>query len=397
MDKATDKKLIPERFLFLLFVAIFPLGQLASFKLSLSGRLVSIHLLDIIALLFIPLYIFRSYQSPKVLKDIKVFLLFLAFTLLISLGSFNTAAVFLGSFYLVRLTAYCLLYAILYSEIREKIILREIVYKLGLIALSATAFLGIIQYVFLPDLTLLRNIGWDDHLYRLAGTHLDPGFMGILMIFGFVASLSMYLKKKRVLNLVLASIFILAAALTYSRATYLSLLASVLYLLSSGSYKYIRKYIVYLLIAFAVFLPFLPRMAGEGVKLERTYSIHARIENYRQTWLLFARNPLFGIGYNNLCEANNKLFATLSTSHACGGSDSSILLILATSGTVGVIIFLYVLSKIKQSLSSNYYGKTFIASSIALLVHSQFVNSLFYPWVLGYMMMLLAISVKEKS
>ena len=82
-------------------------------------------------------------------------------------------------------------------------------------------------------------------------------------------------------------------------------------------------------------------------------------------------------------------------SNACGGSDSSFLLVLTTTGVVGLIIFIntiYIFSKI---IGDTKYKKVLVSVSMALFVHSFFANSLFYPWIMGYFGILVAISMDK--
>ena len=145
---------------------------------------------------------------------------------------------------------------------------------------------------------------------------------------------------------------------------------------------------------FLLAIPFLPRPEGYGVRLERTHSIVSRLANYRQTLEIFQKSPLFGVGFNNMCAARQEFLEDKMTdSHACSGSDSSIFLILATSGVVGLILVIYLSKTILESLPANVFGYAFLACFMALLVHSQFVNSLVYPWVLGYMSILGGVSL----
>ena len=142
----------------------------------------------------------------------------------------------------------------------------------------------------------------------------------------------------------------------------------------------------------------LPRPGGEGVKLERTASITFRIEDYRNTLIIINKAPLFGVGYNNMCIARGKFSDQANlNSHACSGSASSLLLVLATTGIVGFLIFANLIQKLIVSLTKNVYGLTFLSCLVALLVHSLFVNSLFYPWVMGWMGILLSVSLKPSK
>jgi hypothetical protein len=99
-----------------------------------------------------------------------------------------------------------------------------------------------------------------------------------------------------------------------------------------------------------------------------------------------------------MCRARVQLLGQVDlNSHACSGSASSLLLILATTGVLGFIIFVNLIYKLIADLAKNTYGLTFLSCLVAVLVHSLFVNSLFYPWVMGWMGLLLSISLKPSK
>ena len=140
-----------------------------------------------------------------------------------------------------------------------------------------------------------------------------------------------------------------------------------------------------------ILIPLLPRPPGEGVKLERLHSVYAKAQNFSETVTIISKNPLFGVGFNNICAARIRYIGDPGyKSHACSGSDSSLLFVAATTALVGLLVFLYMAYKIIKSISRNVYGVSFLACSGALFVHSLFVHSLFYPWVMGWMGMLVA-------
>ena len=140
----------------------------------------------------------------------------------------------------------------------------------------------------------------------------------------------------------------------------------------------------------------LPRTAGEGVRLERTSSIYARFANYQKSSEIFNLSPVFGVGYNNLCLVKSDLGENPNT-RSCSGLDSSLWVVLATTGVVGLMILIGSGKQVLNKLNNNMYAKVFITCLWALLVHSLFVNSLFYPWVMGWMGILLAISLTQKT
>ena len=240
---------------------------------------------------------------------------------------------------------------------------------------------------------------WDDHLYRLVGSFLDPIFLGLILVFGTLISLFKYQTKKNATFFFLFSYFLLTTTFTYSRASYLALITGLItFLFSKKNFlKFLRPVVLSLLI-FALSFLFLPKHEGEGVRLERTSSIFARISSYQEVINIFSKYPLFGVGFNNICKyrlnysdkSNQLIF-----SNACYGADSSFLLILATSGVVGFISFFSTILLIFRKSLFNKNKLLFFATTFALLIHTQLANSLFYSWVLGFYIGIFVTSLKE--
>ncbi len=136
----------------------------------------------------------------------------------------------------------------------------------------------------------------------------------------------------------------------------------------------------------------LPRApGGEGVKLERTSSVKARLLNWQNSASIFVKNPILGVGFNTYRYAQ-KQAGFLDTSkwlksHAGAGADSSLLFIAATTGTVGFIFFIRYLKSVWKISSAGLFLR---ASLVALFFHSFFLNSLFYPFVLIWVSLMLA-------
>lgn len=368
-----------------LFLALFPFGQL----IKMSFQPIDL----VVGLAFLYSIIF-SVKKPKFIVVLGNFLLAASFSLLFSLSIFNTGQLFVGFLYLLRLTLYIYFLLFVYNFVRKSKAKKDLVFN-GLIAVSFfSAVFGWMQYFWFPDFRPFTVFGWDDHLYRLIGTFLDPGFTSIIIVFGIIAALYKFFSTKNRKLVFLIAFLLFSLAFTYSRAGYISFIAAALYL---GFSEKKAKEIILMLTAFAVIVSALPRTAGEGVKLERTASTNARLLNYSQTLKIFRESPVFGIGFNNLCLAKENFLENNEEGfHSCSGSDSSLLLILATTGVVGFIIFLWCLGSLFQLIASkSLYGKVLLSSVIALFIHSLFVNSLFYPWVMGWMAILLAVSLRE--
>lgn len=268
-------------------------------------------------------------------------------------------ALLASSLYLIRFLAYAALYPI-FKAVKIKL---QPILKTFILVLAGS---GLLQYFFLPDTRWLAASGWDDHYFRAISTLFDPNYFGSLLVLGLI----LFNFKLWPSLLLLVTLF-----LTYSRSSYLSLLVVIIsYVILKRRFKYLLLGLVFLVI------PFLPRPAGEGVKLERLFSITQRLDNYRFSFTAFSRHPLFGIGFNTL-----KYLRQDFDSHAAGGLDSSLLFVLVTTGAVGFIAYLNFL----KSLWSN--SLLVKLTLITLLTHSLFQNTLFYPWHLIWLWSVLSL------
>ena len=349
----------------------------------------------IIAFLFGNLYKF-SFFSPDVrlsLLDIVVFALtlltfppklgkyrFLAtpvlvfftlafISLALALPVYGWQAVLVGSMYLARWLVYTLFFASILQLIKPPKI-RKMLLIMGI----STAIIGLGQYLLFPDIRSLAVSEWDPHYYRLVGTFLDPGFTGLILVFTLIL-----LENVSFWWL----ITYLALALTYSRSSYLAFLASMAYLAWKRKGW---KFFFQILLLFTVTVTILPRAPdGEGVKLERTNSIQARIDSWTTAWKIYTQHPILGVGFNVYRYAQG---ASLK-SHAGAGADSSLLFVAATTGTLGPLAYLWYLRRLYLLSTMNYELK---ATLVAVLAHSLFLNSLFYPAIMVWISLLLSSS-----
>ncbi len=385
----TTKNKISQILVFV-YLVLFPFGQIFRFNLKVLDLVIPVQPIDLVAALSLPFCLLLKYKKPKVFKYIFSFLLAALFSYVLSLLIFRQKEVFFGGLYLLRLFTYVSFFLLAWNFAKNRKGIRNVLLK-SLIAVSLIlAFFGWIQYLFYPDIRSLTIWGWDDHLYRLVGTFLDPGFTSIILVFGFLICFLKFLENKKRKYIFPLLFLLMTIGFTYSRAGYLALLAGifVVFLLK----KRLRIFfIVLLILTLLIFL--LPRPSSEGVKLERMFSIYARLENYSQTLLIIKKSPLFGVGFNNLCLARQKYLGKGEFgSHSCSGSDSSLLFVLATTGVIGFLLFIDIVYQLSKKIPVGFNRTLFIATSVALIVHSLFVGSMFYPWVMGWMGILLASS-----
>ena len=366
-----------------LFLVLFPFGQVISLPVALGGWHFRIHPIDLVALLcLLPALVSRQFTSgQKALFS--PFASVLAFSFFLSVFFHPIGQLVEGFFYLLRLAAYFAFFGVVLDfAARRKgsaLLLRDGLLSVGFF----TAVFGWVQYFFFPDFRSFTVWGWDDHLYRLIGTFMDPGFTGIILVLSAVLALYSFFRNSRSIHGLLFIFFSVSVLFTYSRASFIALLAGVLVLL-----YFFRKARLFLLClaVFVIAVLSLPRPAGEGVKLERTSSIHTRITSYSEGFGVFLQNPVFGVGYNNICLVKKVgLGETDTASHSCSGFESGILTLLAATGLAGFFAFIHLLWGLARSIAGASLRALFVSSVLAVLAHSFFVNSLFYPWVMGWM------------
>lgn len=384
---------------FLLFV-VFPFGQLGRIEISPA---VTVHLMDVVVFLIGLSWLWGFFVKKKRLsiplaRPLLSFTGIAFFSLLVAppaggLG-FSIEEVVIGSLYLLRWASYVLFYFAVWEAVKRRRLTKARIINSLLVAGSFIAVFGLVQYFFFPDTRALLLLGWDEHYFRLIGTFFDPGFTSILLVFFTLLLFSRQWKSRgeKSVALFLVVVAILSVALTFSRAGYFALVAglTVWYIVRRNLKIFLGSVVLFL-----VFVVFSPKPGGEGVLLSRTSTVYTRLESYNQALEIGVKNPLFGTGFNLYRFATGSL-----VSHSGAGSDSSLLFVFATTGVFGLLTYLWLLKDIfsiawKRRMTAD--GLALLSTSFALFLHSFFNNSLFYPWVMAWLFLLLAVQTKENS
>lgn len=371
--------------LIFLYLLLFPFGQLLKVKF--------INLTDVIVLLAALLFVLKGkFKLEYFFKYFIDFLVIAIFSLIFSLNFFSIDKILIGALYFLRFVSYILFGQIVVRHFGRNSKGKKLIFN-SLIVVGVTfAIFGWVQYLIFPDLTALKALNWDDHYFRLTGTFLDPAFIGILLTLTEILVMVKTIKTKNKINYFLIIFLLVTILFTYSRASYLAFLFSGAYLLI----KFRQKFVGFSLLLFLVLIPLLPRPAGEGVNLTRTFSINNRFINYEEGMSLFLKSPLFGLGFDNICAAKSKFLSFKDlTSHSCSGLDNGILFILVTTGIIGMASFTRAINALVLDTEVNIYGKGLMASMIAIFVHGMFTNTFFYNFVLGWIFLLAAITRKK--
>jgi putative inorganic carbon (HCO3(-)) transporter len=402
--------------LFLTALFGFVTGQV--FRIGLSDGLV-IQLTDLLVFLAVAAWTIRELYHKRLrhhfnhpyTRPIVLFLSIGLLSLLVNLTWLSWTQMFISSLYLIRWGNYALVFYEVKSFPKEK--RKKIIHAL-LISSVLLIFAGYLQYFFYPNLKVLYHLGWDDHLYRMFSTLLDPNFAAATFSLICLLALSYLFSRKRIFDrsffgaAVLFLFSFIALLLTYSRGGFLTFAAGcmVLFVLLK---KRVYLFCFLTLLLLGIFL--LPKnLHSAGVELWRTASIFARTEAAQQALHIFADHPILGVGFDSFRYAQKHYHYAAGNnwevSHSGGGTDNSLVFVLATAGLVGFISYLYLWSTILMRSYSAYkigtvmtWDKTLtlvILSSIgALFVNSFFINSLFYTQIIFWIWILLGLVEKE--
>lgn len=352
----------------------------ASSVLTLTDVFVAI---TIVVFLAQSLLLKKSLKIPKsIFTPALLFILSALASSIFAINNFTTNQILIALSFLLRFSAYFFLSVITYNLVKREQILSYLNFLLFLGFIFSA--LGIIQLIIYPDLSPLQIFGWDPHQKRLVSTTLDPNYTGgILAIFVSIAT-SLTLFKNKIIYLILTIFFIFTLFLTFSRSAYLSLIVSMFVIGLIKSPKVILIIISVFIIAFFSINQVRDRITG-AFTVDDT--ANARIESWQKAIVIAKDNPLFGVGFNTYryAQAKYNFFTPQDPlgGHSGAGSDSSFLFVAATTGLFGLIFFLIlnltIIKNFARGSRENHLKLASFASLAGIIVHTQFVNSFFFP------------------
>ncbi|HSX39223.1 MAG TPA: O-antigen ligase family protein [Candidatus Saccharimonadales bacterium] len=330
-----------------------------------------------------------KYIIPTYLVGFVIFTFFAFITLIPSFFKLENFELLTSVFYLIRWLLYLLAAINIFNMLKSGEITYEQLVKSILLAGVFVAVTGFIQLVVLPDFEKLDpSLGWDPHKNRLASTFFDPNFVGGFLNICLAFALGYFVEKKQQISksFLITSISItgLAIFLTFSRSAWAM---SALTILIFGMFKSKKLLFAALLIAFLTFFA-VPRVQTRisGVT-DPADSAHFRLTSWQNALTIAKDNILLGVGFNTFrfAQKDYGFFDAGSLGGNSGaGTDSSFLLILATTGIFGFILFVfsYFWPIIEVFTKKNPFLLTFLSISLGILLQSQFINAIFYPQIL---------------
>ncbi len=183
------------KYLLILLLLVFPLGQLD--RLVPNSAEVVVHLNDLAVILVVLIgFLFNrkrlitNIKKDPLTKPIAIWTLVIALSLAVNAPNLGLRELAISSLYAFRWATYAGLYFLIkrVTDRNEK----EMLNRLLTIAVAVVAFAGLLQYLFLPDVSFLSALNWDNHYFRLVSTFFDPGFTGAILVLG---TIFLYLKQ----------------------------------------------------------------------------------------------------------------------------------------------------------------------------------------------------------
>jgi O-antigen ligase len=362
------------------------LGELGKFPFGAVGN--SFNVLDCLVAVTFLIFLIWKIAIVKTIDFPKKYLWlvgfsFIGFLSLVINGNFS------GILYLVRFVLYSGFFWIGFSLVDFQ---KKIGTQLGLVMLGCIIFaslLGFVQLIIFPNLTFLSIYGYDPHINRLAGTFLDPNFLGAWFCFGYALVVINFLKTKNIRQLFWLILLLVAILLTFSRSAWVMLAIINLFVI----WFLPKKVIVIIGLMLVLAVGFVPRVQQRLLgAFQVDISASERFDSWGKGLYLFKNNPLVGIGFNNIrsvsIESGLLKPFTPDGGNSGGGVDSSWLLVIATTGISGLVSLGYFYFSLVIHFLKVFYLThrqeylVIVGLMIGFFVNAQFINSFFYPSIM---------------
>jgi hypothetical protein len=306
--------------------------------------------------------------------------------------------VFVSLAYLARWMVYFGVYVVIINCVRED----DVAPIWGALELAILAFaaFGVFQAIFLPDFgqTLFPEsrpyIDIDPQGHRLVSTLLEPNIaaaMILTVLLVQIAQLAAGVPVKRWKP----AFLLLALILTLSRSGVAGFIAGMLVILAArGLGKRMLRFFGVALVVVLASLPWLLAFARQYAKLDISggSGLAVRIISWQQAIEVFLESPWYGIGFNTFgfVQSHRGFERMGSSSYSVEGG---LLFVAVMTGIIGLLVYLMMLwlplrrsRRVWRDANATPEERGLAtgaaAATVAIVVHSVFVNSLLVPFVM---------------
>lgn len=269
--------------------------------------------------------------------------------------------------------------------------------------------IGFYQLSFYPvandwyNIFSIIGVRWygDPHINRLVSTDFDPNYLACCLLIGITINLYLWSKNKerRLYYFFSLIIFVISILLTKSRSGLLGLLiVVVLYWWLSINLRNIKltDVVIFFGIIFIGGYLFLFSNISVFVRIRTMFndpSALARFSSWKKSFEIIYNTKFIGIGYNYYGSYNEKFYGAIQ-SNSSAGVDSSLLMLLITTGVLGFILFMIHFVKSYKLVKH----KAIKALMLATLVVCNFNNLIFYSlFLLPFYLIYFNISFYERN
>ncbi|MGZ8376248.1 MAG: O-antigen ligase family protein [Gemmatirosa sp.] len=316
--------------------------------------------------------------------------------------------------YLARWLLYFCIYVVAINGLRRA----DAVPLVGAIEWVVMVFagFGILQSIFLPGFAQLVYpdaalfVDWDPQGRRLVSTFLDPNFAGAFIVVGFVLALARLSCGARG---VAPRLWLLVVALVFT-ASRSSMLAAVAGAVTVAIGVGVSRKVIRLSLAFGVLgllaSPVLLSFASTYGKLGIDASALQRVVAWARALQVIGDHPIIGVGFNTYGFVQRAYGGAEASRAAFAYSlDGGLLFIAVMTGMVGVVLYVGMLRRMAKAARRVYRSPVAlpaeralaigaVAATVALVVHSAFVNSLLHPFLMEPLWLLwAAVAVLARS
>ena len=303
---------------------------------------------------------------------------------------------FVSLAYLARWLVYLGIYLVTINVVRRDDVM-PVWHTLEATMLAFAAF-GIIQAIFIPHFAQVVYpesrvfVDWDEQGHRLVSTVLEPNMAGGMIMIVLLIQLAQLAGGERV---ALWKPFVMFAALvaTLSRSSFVGLFVGgfVILLVRGLTRRMLRFGLLVLLVVIAA-LPKLVEFAQAYAKLSIDASAMTRVTNWLRALRIFSDSPIIGVGFNTYGYVAER-YGYSRVGLAGNSTDGGLLFIAVITGVVGLSLYLAMLWTVVRRCRRVWRNGTLPpayrslatgigAATLAICVHSLFVNSLLTVFIM---------------
>ncbi len=309
--------------------------------------------------------------------------------------------------YLARWVFYFALYVVIINCIRAED--SEAVWRALERALLVIVAFGIVQAIFLPNFAFIvypdarPTTDFDQQRHRLVSTILEPNIVSGMIVMILLVQLARMASGVRV-PLWKPVLMFAGLIATLSRSGMLALFIGVCVIaFIRGANKRLLKLGGVIIALLIPMLPILIPFANDYTRFSVTDgSAMGRVIVWQRAIATFLEYPWFGIGFNTYGFVQERRgFERLGG--AAYSAEGGLLFVAVLTGIVGLCVYLAMLWLVlrRARLAARLMHATpeqrglligTVATTVAIVVHSAFVNSLLTPWVMEPLWVLWGLS-----